>query len=90
MKTKRSAFTLSEELRQAINKDLEEAYAEACFGTYNHHGTLCTLQQLGVDAMPHTDAVLKRLHRMENCSVTRLHDIWGLKRPFGLSNLQNN
>jgi len=87
MKKRESPPTLSERLKKAIIKDLREAYDEACYETYDHQGTLNTLQELGVAAMPATEAVIKEIERMENDSFSQLHEIWGIEKPFGLSNL---
>ena len=87
MKKTKSPRTLSERLREAILKDLEAAYDEASYETYDHHSTLNTLQELGVGAMPHTEVIIKEIEQMENDSFTKLHELWGLEKPFGLANL---
>ena len=87
MKKRESPPTLSERLREAIIKDLKEAYDESCYETYDHHGALETLQELGVSAMPNTELVINDIERMENDSFSQLHEIWGIEKPFGLSNL---
>lgn len=79
--------TLSENLREAIMKDLESIYNEACYETYDYHSALNTLYELGVDAMPNTQAIIKKIEQMENDSFSKLHELWGLEKPFGLSNL---
>lgn len=87
MKKTKSPPTLSKRLREAILKDLKAAYDEASYETYDHHGALNTLQELGVDAMPHTEAVIKEIEQMENDSFSKLHELWGLEKSFGLGNL---
>jgi len=87
MKKKESPPTLSKRLRDAIYKDMQGAYDEACYETFDYYGTLNCLQELGVSAMPNTEKVIEEIERMENDSFSRLHEIWGMEKPFGLSNL---
>jgi hypothetical protein len=87
MKKIESQLTLSEQIEAAILKDLAEAYEYASYESFDHHAALDTLQELGIDAMPNTQLVVKKLRRMEDNPTMLNYDRWGLPRPFGLSSL---
>jgi predicted transcriptional regulator len=58
--------TLSKRLYEAIHKDLKDAFDEASYETYDCCSTLNTLQELGVDAMPYTQAIIKEIKQIES------------------------
>ena len=76
MKKTKSQTTLSKKLKEAIYKDMKDAYDEAAYETHDPYGTLQTLQELGAGAMPYTEAVIKEIEQMENDSFSQLHNVW--------------
>ncbi len=89
MKKKELPPTLSERLKKAIAEDLNEIYEDTCYNTYDYYSALETMRDCGSMALPRTNALIEEIKRMENDSFSRLHELWGLEKPFGLGNLNN-